>query len=309
MNWKNKTILVTGATGFLGAHLAQRLASEKSIVTGLTKNRDLKLLKHHGIENSLALESVDITKENEVSAVFENHSFDYCFHLAGIASPSLVKKMPEQSKAVNVDGSKNIFNACVASEVACVAVSTAAVYGTQKKVNENSPPQPQELYSQTKVEMEEFLRSQVSKNDFKGVIARPTNIYGPMDATHTLRFVPNNILHALRHEHAQNDPAYIRDFLYISDAIDALLELGKRTEDLAGEALNVSYGASFPGTELEKTIWGLVHEESLAPTPLQDRCISHQRLSKETNWKPRVPIVEGLSRTIDWYRVHASDFK
>lgn len=295
-------MLVTGASGFFGAWLCKELLQQEALVFGLSKNNDAQLLKQHGIEKKIKPLVADITNPLEVERVFEQTKPEYCFHLAGIPSPSVCKEIPLEALQVNLGGSLNVLLSCAKNQTKVVAASTASVYGNQKKVDESSPLKAIEAYGFSKAKMEEIIRLLVQEKQLIAVVGRPSNLFGPKDSRENERFVPNNILRRLRGQAVQNNPTYVRDFLFVQDAVEAFLRMGEKAEEVSGMVFNVSSGQSFSGPELGEAIFAMIENRKPKIVLLLDYQVSNELIQKKLGWKPRYSLEEGLRETIEWYK-------
>jgi len=252
--WSNKTVLVTGATGFLGSWLCKELVQKNARVVGLSRKSDSRLFALHGIREKVEPIFADIVNEAEIKAVFQETKPDYCFHLAAISSPTVCNEKPLQAFRVNVIGSSVVLNACAENKVKTVLASSVRVYGDQKKASENSAVEPEKPYMFSKIMAENMLRFLVAHQNLKGAIARLSTVYGPIRFPASDHFVNNNIVTALKGVPNKNRKDYVRDFLFVSDAINGLVLLGEQCERFSGNAFNFSSGKTFLGTSLAENI-------------------------------------------------------
>lgn len=300
--WKNKRVLVTGATGFVGAWLCKKLLEQEAIVFGLSKQNKKGFLEAHGIADKVSLFTADIVSSGKVKKVFEKTKPEYCFHLAAISSQEVCEKNRSLAFSINVTGSKNVFESCSVFRTKVVFVSSAVVYGKENVWEESLPLAPQGVYASSKAQAEAILLKLVSEKSLVAVIARPSTVFGPMDSVEKPRFFVNNILLALKGKPNQNDPCYVRDFVFVTDAIDAFLKLAEKIDSCSGMAFNVSQGESFLGPELGKEIVALVHGRKAVLRPLKDHKVRNTLIFEKTGWKPKYSLLEGILETIAWCR-------
>ncbi|MBU0636040.1 NAD(P)-dependent oxidoreductase [Candidatus Micrarchaeota archaeon] len=302
MDWKEKTVLITGITGFLGGWLSKALLEKGARIVGTVHSADRTNLCFHKIEKQVELIKTDITIPSEVKKVFELTKPDYCFHLAAVPIPSIAQSDPAHALLVNIGGSLNVLRACANEAVKTFLASTVSVYGNQPIVDENSPVLPNDTYGFSKAKMEEIALFLANTKKFPMVIGRATNLYGPIDSNETVRLVPRNIRAALRKQQIQNTQGLERDFLFIEDAINAYLSLAENIDTVSGRVFNVSYGNSFLGSDIALAIEQLVQNRPVSLQPLSDHCIKHDALFQALQWKPTHSIVQGLEKTIAWYK-------
>lgn len=300
--WKNKRVLVTGATGFLGAFLCHALADQQARVFGLARKKDLRLLRAHGISRRVRLYSADITNPVAVRRVFEKTKPQYCFHLAGFASPKRSDEQVLQALSANLDGSLSVIFECARQGVKLVVASSVRVYGLRGVFDETSVVDEFKTYAFSKIKMEQVVRFLVKKKRLKAVIVRFGTIYGPIRFPVSEHFVNENVVYALKGKQAKNDRDYIRDFLFVSDAITGALLAGRAVARLNGETFNLSFGKSFSGVDVARQIQALVKNRRVVFRPVKNQRIKNRHAFEKLGWEPVVFLKEGLQQTIDWHK-------
>lgn len=309
MNWSDQTVLVTGATGFLGAWLCKELVEKKARVVGLARKPDPTLLSFHGIKDRVEWVFADIVNDAQIKKVFEKIKPTYCFHLAGISSPTLCTQKPLDAFYANVVGSSVVFHACAKHQTKVVFASSVRVYKNQKNASEVSPVDTDLPYAFSKLAAEDMLRFLVKQKRLSAVIARLSTVYGPVRLAASQHFVNNNIVTALRRVPNKNRTDYVRDFLFVSDAVNGLVLLSEHCEKFRGHVFNFSSGASFLGTDLAKNIRDLVDQKPTRFKPLPKHQISNRLAFSKLGWKPVFSVEDGLLATIAWYQTGQGRFK
>lgn len=180
---KNKTVLITGADGFIGSHLTERIVKEGAKVKALSQ--------YNSFNNWGWLEDVDCKDDIEVlcgdvrDGNYMKHitkGVDTIFHLAALIAIPYSYIAPESYVDTNINGTLNVCQAALDNNVSKVIVtSTSEVYGTARYVpiDEKHPKQPQSPYSATKIGADAIAKSYNNAFDLPLVIARPFNTYGP----------------------------------------------------------------------------------------------------------------------------------
>ena len=178
---KRKKVLITGGAGYVGSSLARNLLFNNFdvvVLDNLQMGGDgvLCFLGYPGYEFYRG----DIRNTNDIEKAIKG--VDYVVHLAAIVGEPASNKYPEDTKTINLDGTKNIFTLAKNNGVRkFVFFSTCSSYGVQETdvlANENTPLNPVSLYAKTKIEMESFIKSEVDDNIFYTIL-RPSTVHGP----------------------------------------------------------------------------------------------------------------------------------
>ncbi len=316
-----RTSLVTGATGFTGSHLVQRLVSSGENVRLLVRREPGERFAH--------LESV-IGDLRDVHACREaTEGVHTVYHIAAAyRDPSLKEK---DYAAVNYHGSINLFQAAAANRVRrFVHCSTVGVHGEiiGPPADEEAPFSPGDLYQESKVATEKFLAQHGS--DMEIVVFRPTGIYGPGD----LRLLKFIRLIAKGRSFLIGDGTPRYHLTYIDDLVDGIVLCGKRSEAIgqvfilggpSAPTLNEwahivaeLLGVSPP--RLHLPVWPFMAAAAMAEAvfpPLglkppifrrrmdfftKNRAFSIQKARQLLGYAPSVDVREGMEWTIAWYR-------
>ena len=229
MLFENTTVLVTGATGFLGGALARRLAAEGAQVRALARRagRDAYLQGAAGLEIVMG----DILDEGQMRAAAQGCA--YVFHSAAALGGPLA-----QQRRVNVDGTRSVARAAAAAGARrLVHVSSIAVYGygCRADVAEDRPPQPgRAAYNISKAEAETALREQAAASGLPYSVIRPGMIYGPRSGAWTRRMFR---LASVRPTVWLGDGGGSAHPIFVDDVVDLALRLALHPA-AAGEAFN-----------------------------------------------------------------------
>lgn len=313
--WDEKTVLITGANGFVGSHLAKRLLAENAKVIALSKKEEKTL---SGTINEIAsVEDFhklnDIVGKNKVSIIF---------HLAAQPIVEIGQENPLNTFEVNIRGTWNILEVARKNNIQKVIVaSTVHVYGDNPKVpfKEKYFPQPSRPYETSKACADLLAQSYADTYDLPVEIPRFANIYGPGDFNLS-RLIPKVIINILKGKQPEVwDIGSIRDFLYIDDAINAYLILAQK--QFVGEkrlrVFNFGAGKPIKIYDLVLKIIQLVNKDIKIKTEtppegrfseIQKQYASIAKAKRELGWYPTVTLEEGLSRTIKWYKENAHLF-
>jgi dTDP-glucose 4,6-dehydratase len=304
-----KRALVTGAAGFVGSHLVDRLIAEEYFVTGLDN------LITGNLDNlSLARQSKNFEFKNcDVSANLPsfNEKFDLIFHAASPASPPKYFKYPIETMTVNSVGTKNCLDLATSDGARFIYFSTSEVYGDplEHPQRENywgnvNPIGPRSIYDEAKRFGEALVAQYVRDKKVDGGIVRIFNTYGPRLDLFDGRVVSTFIRQARNRESltVNGDGTQTRSFCYVSDLVEGIFLMAKSSE----------FGPINLGNPNEMTLNQLVIEvnnffdydlkvenkPALVDDPIR-RKPDISLANKELNWKPVVELKEGLKLLIN----------
>ncbi len=306
-----KKILITGGAGFLGSHLCERLLGEGHDVICLdnfftgSKNNILHLLPHphfelirHDIINPIYLEVEEI------------------YNLACPASPVHYQYNPIKTIKTNVMGAINTLGLAKRVKATILQASTSEVYGDPEV-----HPQPESYwgrvnpigirscYDEGKRTAECLMMDYHRQNQVRIKIARIFNTYGPRMALNDGRVVSNLIVQALRGEDMTvfGDGSQTRSFCYVDDMIDGLVRLMESPAELIGP-VNLGNPVEFTILELAEILIRMTGSRSkIAFKPLPQDDPSQRKpdialAGEKLGWQPRVPLEDGLAKTIAYFR-------
>jgi NAD dependent epimerase/dehydratase len=317
MNLKEKKILVTGADGFIGSHLVERLADEGYQVKAFVYYNSfnswgwLDSLPQKKL-NKIEIFSGDVRDLNRVRNAV--HDMDIVFHLAALIAIPYSYYASESYIDTNIKGTLNILQAARDANVERVLItSTSEVYGTAQYVpiDESHPRQPQSPYSASKIGADSIAESFFRSFDMPISIVRPFNTYGPRQSARAV--IPTVITQLLNGciEIKLGDISPTRDFLYVQDTVDGFLQIAE-SNDLIGHDVNIA-------SQTEISIEQLVHEIIKQINP-KGRIVSdtsryrpeksevfrlfgsNEKIKKYTNWDIRYSLQDGIKETIEWFK-------
>jgi CDP-glucose 4,6-dehydratase len=319
--WRGRSVLVTGAGGFVGSWLAYALAGLGAEVTVIIRDRpsvsNFKLLD---LPERVNVVDGTITDQALVERVVAEHEISACFHLGAQAIVGVANQSPMSTFDANIRGTWTVLEACRRSRKVdrVVVASSDKAYGDQGPVaySETMPLLGANPYDVSKVCTESLARCYQQSLGLPVAIARCANIYGGGDLNY-VRLVPGTVRAALRRQHPviRSDGSPVRDFLYVDDAVSAYLTIAENLdqEEVFGQAFN--FGADTPLSVLELTnhILALCDAADMKPVILGDgpvpgeiqtQFMSAVKANEILRWVPAVSLDEGLRATIRWYRNH-----
>lgn len=318
MNWKNKTILVTGAGGFIGSQLVEALLAEGARVRAFVRYNsrgDPGFLKLLPAEFSERLEVISGDLRDK-SAIYDAvRGCDLVYHLGALISIPYSYRHPFDVAEVNFMGTLNVLMACRELDVArLVHTSTSEVYGSARRapIDEEHPLQGQSPYSASKIGADKMAESFYCAYNLPVVTVRPFNTFGPRQSARAV--IPTIITQALIGKTIRlGNLDTTRDFTYVDDTVRGFV--------LAGCAVGAEGGVFNLGTGIEIRIGDIadrialkvghkveviVETQRLRPQKSEVlRLISDNRLARaKLGWQPQISLDEGLDKTIAWMRLH-----
>lgn len=312
----NKKVLVTGATGFIGANLARRLAQENfevHITLRPTSNRwrikDLPKLKEH---------LVDLTDLEELKKVVEEIKPEIIFHLAATSVFDGVEPDEEQLIKTNLLGTINLIKAIRHLDYQCfINTGSCAEYGLSEQIKrETDLCQPVNTYGIAKLASTLYANLEAKKYGKSILTLRPFSPYGPYD--NQKRLISDNIIKALRNQNLElANPDAVRDYIYIDDIIDLYLKTIDRANDFKSEVFNVGSGNQSTSKEVIDKIIKITDSQSKAEwgkisSSPWDAKVWQADISKTRtafDWQPKHNLEEGLEKTIAWFKINSSFYK
>lgn len=311
---KNKTILITGADGFIGSHLIEALVKQGAKV---------KALSYYNSFNYWGwLENIDCLNEIEVLTgdVRDPHfckkitnDTEIIFHLAALIAIPYSYVSPSSYVDTNIKGTLNICQAALENECERVIhTSTSEVYGTAQYVpiDEKHPLQPQSPYSASKIGADAMAMSFYNVFDLPLIIARPFNTYGPRQSARAV--IPTIITQIAggKNEIKLGDVAPTRDFTYVLDTCQGLIALAEN-ENAIGEIVNIgsNHEISIKATLLLiKTLMNsdvkfITEEQRIRPkrSEVFRLWCDNTKLKTLTGFEPQYSLEQGLKETIEWF--------
>lgn len=312
--WSGRPVLVTGAGGFIGSHLAELLAragAEVRAFVRYTSRGDHGWLEQIEPETAQAIEVFRGDLANPEAVTSSLAGREVVFHLGALIPIPYSYRHPREFVTANVESTLNVLEAARREEPArIVLTSTSEVYGTAQTVpiDEEHPLHPQSPYAASKVGADQLGLSFQRSFGTPVVIARPFNTYGPRQSARAV--IPTIVTQALAREVVElGATAPTRDFLYVEDTAAGLVACAE-AESVEGEVINLGTGTEISIGELAARV--LRHLDREVPLSLdQDRLrpadSEVERLVADVSkakrllgWEPTVDLDEGLRRTVDW---------
>ena len=316
MSYKGKKVLVTGADGFIGSYLVEKLIEEGANVKAFVFYNSfnswgwLENLSKTKLEK-VEIFSGDIRDPNGVRTAMEG--CEIVFHLAALIAIPYSYHSPDSYVDTNVKGTLNIVQAARILKIKRVIVtSTSEVYGTAKYVpiDENHPRQPQSPYSASKIGADSIAESFYRSFDLPLTIVRPFNTYGPRQSARAI--IPTIITQLLagQTEIKLGDLSPTRDLLYVKDTVNGFLEIAK-SSSLIGHDCNIATNSEISMKDLAEEIIKqinpnarvVIDKSRLRPQKSEVFRLfgSNNKILKNTNWELKYTFSQGINETIEWF--------
>jgi len=311
--WSGRTVVVTGAEGFIGSRLVELLLERGAEVRAFVHYKpygDKGYLAHLG--DDIDVQAGDIRDAGRVADVIAGS--DVVFHLAALIGIPYSYVAPESYVEVNVMGTHNVLQAVRRHEVGrLVHTSTSETYGTAITVPiaESHPMQPQSPYSASKIGADMMALSYFNAFATPVAICRPFNTYGPRQSARAVIPAILEQLHAGADEIRLGAVTPTRDFTFVDDTAAGFLAVAECGRAV-GHAVNLGSGREIAIGDLAALcieITGsdarvVADEARLRPAGSEvDRLLSDNSRAREwAGWTPTVDLRDGLARTSEWIR-------
>ena len=306
----NARVVITGAAGFIGSHLAEALLDRGFEVIGIDNllTGDTANISH------LTNRGFTFIKHDVTNYIYVDGPVDFVLHWASPASPIDYLELPIQTLKVGALGTHKTLGLAKAKGARFVLASTSEVYGDplehpQKETywGNVNPIGPRGVYDEAKRFAEAMT---VAYHRFHGLdakIVRIFNTYGPRMRVNDGRAVPAFISQALRNEDVTvfGDGTQTRSFTYISDLVDGIVRLMLST---VNDPVNIGNPREMTIEEIAETIIRMTGSKSRIvhqPLPTDDPKVRKPDITRARTllgWEPKVPLEEGLVKTIEYFR-------
>lgn len=299
---KNKNILITGITGFIGSSLTRKLSRLGSNVYGTSRT--------HEKGNTY---KIDIQNFDELNQFIKDKKIDICFHLAGESLVESGQKDPHKTFDSNISGTLNILESARKNNLKKVVISSSAhVYGDHTPpCSEIDIPQPSRPYETSKLCIDLIAQSYARTFNLPIFIPRFVNIYGPGDKNLN-RLVPATMMTVAKGENPKMwGGGAIRDYLYIGDAVNALISLACANSKAGENGIIFNFGSD-NRISVEELIQKIIDVSgnglkinkvpSSRKNEILRQYVSWKKAKETLGWSPKTTLNKGLKLTYNWYK-------
>lgn len=321
--WNGKSVLVTGAGGFIGSHLVESLALKGARVRAFVRYNsrgEIGMLRYlpPPLLEKIEITGGDLRDSQAVQNVTKGN--EVVFHLGALISIPYSYRHPQEVAETNLIGTLNILLACQEHGVErLIHTSTSEVYGTALRapIDEAHPLQAQSPYSASKIGADKLAESFHCTYGLPVVTVRPFNTYGPRQSARAV--IPTIITQALFKDSIHLGALdTVRDFTYVSDTVNGFL-MAATAQEVDGIAINLGSGTEIRIGDLAQRIMQLVGKTSALTSDAQRlrpkksevmRLLSDNSLAlHRLGWRVEIPLDQGLRETIAWIQEHHQQYR
>ena len=303
--------VISGAAGFIGSHLCDRLIEQGHEVVGLD---NLITGSRENIEHLVRRAGFEFSEQDVCAGVAVRGKADRVFHLASLASPVYYLKHPLETLESGSSGTRNMLELARRDGARFLLTSTSEAYGdplvhpqSETYWGNVNPVGLRSCYDESKRYAEALTMAYARVHGVRTNIARIFNTYGPRMALNDGRVVPAFIEQALRGAKLTvfGDGSQTRSFCYVSDLVEGLLRLSESDER---EPVNLGNPNEMSILEFANRIreqFGAAQEIEFKPLPQDDPKLRRPDITKAKRilgWEPKVLLEEGLATTIDYFK-------
>jgi len=321
MNWAGRRVLVTGAGGFIGSHLTERLIELGADVRALVHYNALGTwgwLDQAPLRNHTQVITGDICDRDSLSHAMQGR--EIVFHLAALIAIPYSYHAPSSYLRINVEGTLNVLQTARDAGVECIILtSTSEVYGTAQYVpiDEKHPLQGQSPYSASKIGADKMAEAFHCSFGLPVVTVRPFNTYGPRQSARAV--IPTIIVQLLAGQFIRLGNLYpTRDLNFVANTVDGFVlaasipaAIGRTINLGSGREVSIGDLAQLIAKLMDKPIEILCETERVRPDGSEvERLLANNSLARTLlGWEPKVGLEEGLRRTIEWVEQHAEKYR
>ena len=316
MKWAGKKVLVTGAGGFIGSHLTEKLVELGAKTTAFVHYRgdgSWGWMDSSARKKDIHVISGDVQDQSFVDQAVKNA--DIVFHLAALIGIPYSYIAPDSYVKTNVQGTLNVLQSARRWDIEKVIhTSTSEAYGTARfvPITEEHPLQAQSPYSATKIAGDKIAESFFLSFNLPVVTVRPFNTFGPRQSARAV--IPTIIAQCLSGQKLKLGNLHpTRDLNFVSNTVEGFIRAAEAPKAV-GEVINLGTGREIRIGDLAKLIGKLMgrpvqfeaDKQRLRPAKSEvERLLADVKKAKKIlKWAPRVGLEEGLSKTIEWVSSH-----
>jgi len=313
--FSGKRVLVTGAAGFIGSHLTERLVREGAEVTAFYRYNSQGhrgWLETSDLRDDMEFFAGDVADGDAVRTVVKGK--DYVFHLAALIGIPYSYYAPNAYVTTNIIGTLNVLQAVREFEVGrLLHTSTSEAYGTAitAPISETHPLQGQSPYSASKIGADKMAESYFLSFETPVVTCRPFNTFGPRQSARAV--IPTIITQCLAGKDIKLGSLHpTRDMNYVTNTVDGFLAAALGPDAALGQVFNFGYGEEISIGDLAALIQKIIGADITvtsddtrvrpAKSEVERLLADNTRAREVLDWRPKVGLREGLENSIAWFK-------
>lgn len=319
--FQGKRVLVTGAGGFIGSHLTERLVALGAEVRAFVHYNALGTwgwLDESPVRKDIEVHAGDIADRDSVMRAVKGR--EIVFHLAALIGIPYSYHAPASYVRTNIEGTLHVLSAARDLGLECVVhTSTSEVYGTAREVpiGETHPLQGQSPYSASKIGADKLAEAFHLSFGVPVVTLRPFNTFGPRQSARAV--IPSIISQCLARDRVcLGSLTPTRDLNYVANTAEAFA-LAALSPAAVGQTINVGTGKEISVGDLARTLVEIIgrdvaiecEQQRIRPERSEvERLVADNSRARELlGWKPVIPLREGLERTVEWIRANLKRYR
>lgn len=321
LNWCGKRVLVTGAGGFIGSHLTERLVELGAAVRAMVHYNALGTwgwLDRSPVRDEVEVVAGDVCDRDSVGQAM--CGVEVVLHLAALIAIPYSYHAPASYVRTNVEGTLNVLQTARQLNVErIVHTSTSEVYGTAcyVPIDEAHPLQGQSPYSASKIGADKLAEAFHLSFDLPVVTVRPFNAFGPRQSARAV--IPTIITQALTQSTVRlGNLTPTRDMSYVADTVGGFV-CAAGCPEAVGRVINIGSGQEVSIGDLARIILDLVgkdlpiicEEQRVRPdgSEVERLCADNRQAREILGWQPRYTLKEGLLKTTEWMEEHLERYR
>jgi len=326
-SFRDKNILVTGGTGFVGSHLVEELVRQgANVATTFISTNPLAYFFTQGLNKKVKMAHVDVCDFNSIFDLITKYEIEYIFHLAAQALVETAYYNPKRTIQTNVLGTVNILESTrlFPKIKGVIIASSDKAYGklrntsevfsgprftSEVKYRETDPLQGDHPYEVSKSAADLIATSYFKTYNLPVVITRFGNIYGQGDLNFS-RIIPGVMKAIVKSEElgVRSDGKYVRDYLYVKDVVNGYLLLVSNIDKIRGEVFNFGSSETLSVINLIKLIKKILKKKikykilNTAKNEIPYQSLDYSKIKKILGWRPKSNLVKSVEKIYKWYK-------
>jgi CDP-glucose 4,6-dehydratase len=313
INFKDKNILVTGGTGFVGSHLVEELVKQKAHVTTTFQTfNPLSYFVQQKLQDKVTLVNIDINENEKVFDLVTKANVEYIFHLAAQPLVDVAYYNPQRTLATNIMGTVNILESarCYPKVKAVIVASSDKAYGklTKEKYLETDALRGDHPYEVSKSAADLICYSYVKTYGVPVVTTRFGNIYGEGDLNFS-RIIPGMMKSLITGQvlELRSDGTFVRDYLYVKDVVRGYLQLAANIDKVKGESFNFGSSDTLSVKDLISQVEQALDTKlpykvlNTAKNEIPYQSLDYSKIQQRIGWRPQFLIESTIKAIYAWY--------